>query len=169
MRIFARGGLVVMFVGRLVVAAVLILGSHLAQAQGATPEPLTLEGIARDTAEWVGSAPSQIRWSQDGESLYFMWNPEAADIPDLYVVSRDGGTPEKVPSDELRNVPPRGAMRNRDENEAVYAAYGDLFLFTIADGTVRRLTDTDTTERNPHFVVDQRSVAFERDRNLFIV
>ena len=169
MRIFARGGLVVMFVGRLVVAAVLILGSHLAQAQGATPEPLTLEGIARDTAEWVGSAPSQIRWSQDGESLYFMWNPEAADIPDLYVVSRDGGTPEKVPSDELRNVPPRGAMRNRDETEAVYAAYGDLFLFTIADGTVRRLTDTDTTERNPHFVVDQRSVAFERDRNLFIV
>jgi hypothetical protein len=29
-----------------------------------------------------------------------MWNPEAADIPDLYVVSRDGGTPVKVPSDE---------------------------------------------------------------------
>ena len=110
-----------------------------------------------------------ITWSQDGESLYFMWNPEAADIADLYVVSRDGGTPEQVPSDERRNVPPRGATRNRDETEAVYAAYGDLFLFTIDDGTVRRLTDTDTTERNPHFVLDERSVAFERDRNLFIV
>ena len=154
-----------------VVAAVLTLAtSDLAQAQGAaTPEPLTLEGIARDTAEWVGSAPSQIRWSQDGESLYFMWNPESADIPDLYVVARDGGTPEKVPSDELRHVPPRDAMRSRDETEAVYAAYGDLFLFTIADGTVRRLTDTDTTERDPHFLVDQRSVAFERDQNLFVV
>ncbi len=156
--------------GWLVVVAGLSIASDLAEAQGAaTPEPLTLEGIARDTAEWVGSAPSQIRWSQDGESLYFMWNPEAADIPDLYVVSRDGGTPQKVPSDELRNVPPRGAMRNRDETETVYAAYGDLFLFTIADGTVRRLTDTDTTERNPHFVFDERSVAFERDQNLFIV
>ena len=115
MRIFARriadgwwGG----WVGWLVVAVALTLGSDLAQAQGAaTPEPLTLEGIARDTEEWVGSAPSQIRWSQDGESLYFMWNPEAADIPDLYVVSCAGGTPQKVPSDELRNVPPRGAMR----------------------------------------------------------
>ena len=155
--------------GWLVVVAGLSI-SDLAQAQGAaTPEPLTLEGIARDTAEWVGSAPSQIRWSQDGESLYFMWNPEAADIPDLYVVSRDGGTPQKVPSDELRNVPPRGARRNRDETETVYAAYGDLFLFTIADGTVRRLTDTDTPERNPHFVFDERAVAFERDQNLFIV
>ena len=60
-------------------------------------------------------------------------------------------------------------MRNRDETEAVYAAYDDLFLFTIADGTVRRLTDTDTTERNPHFVLDEQSVAFERDQNLFIV
>jgi len=154
----------------LVAVSVLVLGSGLAQAQGsATFEPLTLEGIARDTEEWVGSAPSQIRWSQDGESLYFMWNPEAADIPDLYVVSRDGGTPVTVPSDELRNIPPRGAKRNRDETEAVYAAYGDLFLFTIADDTVRRLTDTDTTERNPDFVLDERAVAFERDQNLFVV
>ena len=152
------------------VAVVLTLGSDAAQAQrAATFEPLTLEGMARDTAEWVGSAPSQIRWSQDGESIYFMWNPAAADIADLYVVSRDGGTPEKVPPDELRNVPPRGAPRNRDETEVVYAAYGDLFLFTIDDGTVRRLTDTDSTERNPYFVLDERSVAFERDRNLFIV
>ena len=154
----------------LVAVSVLVLGSGLAQAQGAaTFEPLTLEGIARDTEEWVGSAPSQIRWSQDGESLYFMWNPEAADIPDLYVVSRDGGTPVKVPSDALRTIPPRGAKRNLDETEAVYAAYGDLFLFTIADGTVRRLTDTDTTERNPDFVLDERAVAFERDQNLFVV
>ena len=55
-------------VGWLVGAAVLTLAtSDPAQAQGAaTPEPLTLDGIARDTAEWVGSAPSQIRWSQAG-------------------------------------------------------------------------------------------------------
>ena len=153
----------------LVMAAV-TLGSALAWAQDAgAPQPLTLEGIARDAEEWVGSSPSQVRWSQDGESLYFMWNPEAADIPDLYVVSRDGGTPQKVPSEELRNVPPRGAVRNEDETQAVYAAYGDLFLFTLADGTVRRLTETDATERSPHFVLDQRSVSFERDQNLFIV
>ena len=129
-------------------------------------EQLTLETIARDPAEWIGASPTQVRWSEDGESIYFMWNPEAADVPDLYVIARDGGTPAKVPLEDRRFVPAVSGERNRAGTLKVYQAYGDIFL-AGSDGTSTQLTDTEAAERNPRFTFDQLAVTFERDQNLF--
>ncbi|MEY4930785.1 MAG: hypothetical protein RI909_1509, partial [Bacteroidota bacterium] len=37
--------------------------------------PLTVEKIMRDP-KWIGVAPSNLNWSDDGKQLYFSWNPE---------------------------------------------------------------------------------------------
>jgi hypothetical protein len=129
-------------------------------------EPLTLEGIARDTAEWIGTSPSQVMWSEDGSSLYFQWNPEANDETDLYVIPREGGQPEKVPLDRRRFIPTDSGERNRAGTHKVYEAYGDIYLFEIATGEVLQLTDTEAQERNPRFTHDQTAVTFERGQNL---
>ena len=132
-------------------------------------EPLTLEGIARDTAEWIGTSPSDVAWSEDGRSIYFMWNPEANDDPDLYVVTREGGQPEKIPLDRRRFIPTNAGERNRSGSLKVYEAYGDIYVFTVATGEARQLTDTEAGERNPRFTYDQTAVTFERGQNLFLV
>ncbi|MGH9195272.1 MAG: hypothetical protein ACRD1T_05990, partial [Acidimicrobiia bacterium] len=165
----------------LLVPALLLCAHPLAQSKGpsvsavsrasarVTPDLLTLDLIATDPSKWIGTAPSQIRWSEDGRSLYFMWNPEAADVGELYTISRDGGTPAKVPPEQRRTVPTADGKRNKAETLKVYDAYGDIFLYTVATGSVKRLTDTDAGERNPGFTFDQKAVTFERDQNLFAV
>src|SRR5262245_57054805 len=65
--------------------------------QAASPQPgspratngaprLTLDAIARDNAKWIGTPPADVRWSVDGRQLYFTWNPDRADVPDLYTL-----------------------------------------------------------------------------------
>jgi dipeptidyl aminopeptidase/acylaminoacyl peptidase len=131
--------------------------------------PLTLELLAQDPAKWIGTAPSAVRWSEDGKSIYFNWNPDAKDDPELFVIPREGGTPSRVPREQYRNIPPAEAEHNRDSTMKVYAAYGDVFVVTTPAGQGRRLTDTEATERNPHFTFDGKAVTFERDQNLFAV
>ena len=108
-----------------------------------------------------------MRWSVDGRHLYFTWNPERADVPELYTLPVGGGTPTKVPYDKRRFVVPDTARFNRDRTAQVYDLFGDIFVVTLADGQVRQITSTDAAERNPHFTFDGKAVTFERDNNLF--
>ncbi len=135
-------------------------------AQGAA---LTLELLAEDNAKWIGTSPSQVRWSEDSASIYFLWNPEAKDDPELYVIPREGGTPQRVAREQYRAIPPPDAEKNRDATMKVYAAYGDIFVVTTPGQQVRRLTNTEPVERTPHFSFDGKMVTFERDMNLFQV
>jgi dipeptidyl aminopeptidase/acylaminoacyl peptidase len=131
--------------------------------------PLTLEAIARDANEWIGSPPSDVRWSEDGQTIYFMWNPEAKEQGELYAISRAGGQPSHVPPEQLRSIAPADARTNRDRTMKVYEAFGDIFVISTPGGEVRRITNTDAQERNPHFTFDGKGVTFERDHNLFLV
>ena len=126
-----------------------------------------MEGIARDPAEWIGSSPAEVAWSEDGQSIYFMWNPEAKEEAELFVISRGGGRPIRVSPEERWLVPTREGETDKDSTLKVYEAYGDIFLFTIASGAVRRLTQTEAEERNPRFTFDQKAITFEQDQNLF--
>ena len=123
------------------------VGLATAQERGSAAR-LTLEGIAQDPAAWIGAPPTQARWSEDSESIYFMWNPEAADLPELYVVPRGGGTPTKVPPDRRRFVPAVAGERDRAGTRKVYVAGGDIFV-AGADGTSRQMTDTEATTADP--------------------
>jgi dipeptidyl aminopeptidase/acylaminoacyl peptidase len=143
-----------------------------AQTTVATRSPngaprLTLEAISRDNAKWIGTPPSDVRWSVDGQHLYFTWNPDGADVAELYTMPASGGVPTKVPHEQRRFVVPDGARFNRAKTHRVYDAFGDIFVVTLADGSVRQITSTDAAERNPHFTFDGKAVTFERDNNLF--
>ena len=131
------------------------------------PPRLTLEAISRDNAKWIGTPPSDVRWSVDGQHLYFTWNPERADVSELYTMPVSGGTPTKVPHEKRRFVVPDTARFNRERTAQVYDLFGDVFVVTLADAQVRQITSTDAAERNAHFTFDGKAVTFERDNNLF--
>ena len=49
----------------------LLLTTAAAQAQEVTP--LTVEKIMKDQ-KWLGTSPSNFRWSADSKKIYFDWN-----------------------------------------------------------------------------------------------
>jgi dipeptidyl aminopeptidase/acylaminoacyl peptidase len=128
---------------------------------------LTVETIMRDPA-WMGTAPSQVFWSEDGEWVYFNWRREGDEGDSLYVVSARGGTPRRVSIEERKKLPARFGSYTRDRSRKVYVRDGDVFVYDLRHKTELRLTRTIVTESNPRFTFDEKKVVFERENNLYL-
>jgi dipeptidyl aminopeptidase/acylaminoacyl peptidase len=136
----------------------------------AKPEPqLTLEAISRDPEKWAGSAPSAIRWSEDGAKLHFQWNPERADRSELYEldVRSSDARPRKVSDEEKRWLSSNPGDRSKADTLKVYAYQGDIYLHDLRSGKTRVITRTSDAESGPRFSADDQSIVFQRSDNLF--
>ncbi len=148
-------------------------GALLAQkksAEKAAAEPqLTLEAISRDAGKWIGAAPVQIRWSEDGSKLHFNWNPERGDRNELYEldVRSEGAKPVKVPLDQQRWLSSNPGSYNNARTLKAYAFQGDIYLHDIRTGKTRQITNTSDTESNPRFSEDGRGLLYTRGDNLY--
>lgn len=130
---------------------------------------LTIDNIMRGP-ELVGYEPTGVRWSPDGQKIYFRW--KKADEPrngdtSLYVVNADGSGLRKLSEEEARMAPPTGADVSEDKKSAVYAENGDIFLYNMFTGERRQLTKTVDMETSPRFIRDQRHISFVRQNNLY--
>ena len=141
----------------------------------AQPSPLSVEQIMQAPETWVGDWPENARWHENGQTLYFDWNPKGQFQSDsLYKVPRGGGKPTKVPPAERRSHPPTfdgwhhgERVYTADDRKKVYAADGDLYLYDRAADTQTRLTDTRAEEAHPRFTPSGDRVVFRREDNLF--
>ncbi|MEL6537582.1 MAG: DPP IV N-terminal domain-containing protein, partial [Bacteroidota bacterium] len=130
-------------------------------------EELTIEKIMRDPA-WMGSQPSDVRWSLDGTTILFSWNPEDEDFASTYVYSpTSGAAPEKLDEETANLLPSGNGNYNQARTLWLYAKQGDLFLHSISESTTKQLTNTLSSESNPNFSKDEQSVIYESDNNLF--
>ena len=159
--------LVLLLTGILVVPLV-------AQAQ---ESPLTVQQIMQNPDTWVGSSPSQPFWSEDGQTLYFRWNPQGQFSSDsLFKVAREGGEPVRLSGRQRRDAERAPRFDGWHHGEHVYdAAFerkvyqhdGDLFIYNRTHSDRGRLTHTRDRESNPRFSPDGTSVLFERDCNIY--
>jgi dipeptidyl aminopeptidase/acylaminoacyl peptidase len=151
----------------------LVLAIFLASspADSAGKFELSIDNIMRGPGLY-GYAPAGVRWSGDGQRIYFQWkqpgDPLLAPL-DTYVVGRDGSGLRKLSDAEVKLVPPAGAATTRDRKRAVYSRGGDLFVYDVSTGAARQITDTEDPETNPHFTQDEKRVAYTRANNLYIV
>ena len=156
-----------------VLAAPIVTAPH-AVAQ---TSPLTIEHIMQEPETWIGDWPEAIRWSEDGQTLYFEWNPKGQFPSDsLYKVARDGQEAVKVPPEERRRPTPTfdgwhhgEHVYTADFQRKVYAQDGDLFVYDRGTDAVTRLTDTRVRESSPRFDPSGERVLFEQDDNLFAI
>ncbi|MCG6987792.1 MAG: prolyl oligopeptidase family serine peptidase [Gemmatimonadetes bacterium] len=142
------------------------------------PEPvrnqtfqLSIKNIMRGP-ELVGEAPTNVRWTDDSQWVYFRWRPGgmAWDVePSLYRVAAKGGAPEKLTDEQATEQAPlfaRGDI-SPDKRWRVSAVDGDLWLVDRRTMKTRRLTHTQAGERSPIFSPDGKSVIYREGDNLF--
>jgi dipeptidyl aminopeptidase/acylaminoacyl peptidase len=132
-----------------------------------TLAPLTVDKIMRDPAQWLGTSPSEIQWSEDGKTLYFKWNPERRKADSLYAVSVSNPTPRQVEPAARRSLPAPGGTYNRGRTERVYTKDGDVYWLDARTGRTTQVTATVETESNPAFSHDETKILFTQGDNLF--
>ncbi|HEX7048666.1 MAG TPA: prolyl oligopeptidase family serine peptidase [Longimicrobiales bacterium] len=158
---------------RLAAAAAFVLAPF-APVRAQEPAPsfaLTVPNIMRGP-EHVGEPPRAVRWTDDGEWIYFRWKPGGRpwdEEPALYRVRADGGAPERLSEEAADSIGVLVASGDvsPDERARVVSYRGDLYLIERNSLDVRRLTDTRAAESAPVYAADGRSIYFIRGDNLF--
>ncbi|HYK02779.1 MAG TPA: prolyl oligopeptidase family serine peptidase [Thermoanaerobaculia bacterium] len=132
---------------------------------------LTVDTIMRGYG-LSGYAPKSVRWSRDGQQVFFEWkqysDPTEENF-DTYVVGRDAKGLRKLSEEEAKHATPNNARWTRDRRRAVFVVNGDVFLYDAAAKRRRALTDTTDAESNARFTHDEKGVTFRRGNNLFVV
>src|ERR1700709_2202763 len=107
------------------VTLVLIIAS--AQSFAQKLETLTVEKIMRDP-KWIGTSPSNIRWSDDSKKIYFNWNPSGGDRDELFSITPVDTKPQKVSLDERKALPPPNGSWNKKHTVKLFEKNGDIYL-----------------------------------------
>ncbi len=132
---------------------------------------LTIDNIMRGPGLY-GYEPSEVRWSGDGERIYFQWK-QAGDArikpADTYVVGRDGSGLRKLSEAEAKLAPPAAGNSTRDKKRTVYSRDGDIWLYDAVPGATRQITKTEDAETDPRFTHDEKRVSFRRADNLYVI
>ena len=140
-----------------------------AQPAGTNVSALTIEQIMQGE-KFVGYLPGNIRWSADSKTLYFSWNPNGEVLRYDYKLNiNEQGTsssPVRVTVEEQKNRTSGGSF-NRDRSKKVYAKYGDLFIYDLRNDSIRQITNTLESERNPRFSGDASKIFFQKQNNMF--
>lgn len=157
---------------RALLASALVLGPLALPAQRATRPTfdMTIANIMRGP-EHYGREPQNVRWSPDGEWIYFNWLPAGSDwrlSPRPYRVrAAPGATPEAVDAAEMERMNPllANGTFSRDGSRKLTTDRGDLWLVDMRASTARRLTQTTDAESAPRFSPDEQRVIFVRGGN----
>ncbi len=151
-----------------------------ATAEAQQPFDLSVKNIMRGP-ELYGREPGQVRFTADGQWIYFRWLTPGAkwneDMRWYRVMARAGATPEEVTDAQRDAMMPMltGGRRARDGRREVVSSMGDLFLRTTTPArgrtpvgvSLRRLTQTNALESDGKWSLDEREILFVRENNVF--
>jgi dipeptidyl aminopeptidase/acylaminoacyl peptidase len=129
---------------------------------------LTVESIMRDPAEWLGTSPDNIRWSENGDKIFFTWRTAGDEDTGLFAVDGRGGVPARVSPEKQATLPSPYGATTRNRAWKVYSRNGDLFLYDVKRGRERQLTDTLQRRSDPRFSFDEKKIVFSENNNLFL-
>ncbi len=127
---------------------------------------LSIEQIMQGP-DFVGYLPTDVHWSDNGESILFSWNPESLPEEDYYQYNLTTGVTEKVDNPRVMSFADRGSY-NSYRSAKVFASHGDLFLWNETSDSLYQLTNTVDRESQPFFLHDDQRITYIRDDNIYI-
>ncbi|GAA3992910.1 S9 family peptidase [Mucilaginibacter dorajii] len=143
----------------------LLLIAGAANANAQKLDTLTIEKIMRDP-KWIGTSPSEIRWSDDSKKLLFKWNTDKTGPDELFGATPANVKPQKVSIEDQRNLTGNGSW-NKKHTQKVFEKNGDLYLEDLKTNKTIQLTHTEQRESAPVFNGDETEVIFSQANNLF--
>jgi dipeptidyl aminopeptidase/acylaminoacyl peptidase len=145
----------------------ILLGICLQNFSQQKSDKLTVEKIMRDPV-WMGTSPSNPQWSQDGQYLYFRWNPGNDPADSFYYISLANKTPVKANTQETQNFNAIGNfVYNLARTAYVYNKDGDIYYADIKKNISRRVTQTTDAESAPRFSFNETRIVYNRNQNLY--
>ncbi len=136
------------------------------------PLPLTLRDAARND-RWLGAGVRSVRWSPDGQNVFFRWNlnPAADQDPRLdpwFRVDRSGQAVVQVPESEIHLIPAATLSWSAKGDKATWVNDGNLYLYvTSAKNTIRQIFDVEKPVRSARILADGLKIHFVLDENLY--
>ena len=150
-------------------------------------KPLTIEDIFAEGGI-TGRSPEAVQWSPDGKMLSFVQRDDAGEHGQLWYV--DAATGEKkvlVSEAKLAGLAP-DATKIKDEREKervlryhvaayvwspdskslLFDSQGQLWLYSLDNGTSIQLTSSPDASTDPKFSPDGKSLAYLRKHNLYV-
>ncbi|GAB2529340.1 S9 family peptidase [Rufibacter soli] len=128
---------------------------------------LTVDMIMQDPAQWIGTSPSNVYWSDDSKQVFFLWNPEKAKRDSLYSVQANGSRARKVSLGERKKSSVPGGTYNQKRTQRVYEREGDIYLLDAKTGQIRQITSTVERESSPSFTSSEGEITYLKDNNMF--
>lgn len=145
--------------------AIALAAALCANAASAAETP-TLELIMADP-DWIGAAPEEPHWGDDGGAVYYEQKRPGEDIRDLYRLDLASGEVAQVE----RSAPPVDSGRERVydslRSHVAWVDDGDVVLKRLVDGAVTQVTRTVADESDPLFSADGARLFFQRDGQYF--
>ncbi len=130
-------------------------------------DQLSVEKIMRDP-KWMGTSPSGTFWSNDGSTLYFLWNPDKAPSDSLWYITTTNKVPMKATVAQKQGLNTQSTYNyNLARTAYVIAKDGDIFYTDVKTGKTKRITQTVDTENNPQFSFNESKIVYNRSQNLF--
>lgn len=147
---------------------IILISMALFTGQAPRTATLTIDQIM-EGPDFSGTQPSDVRWSPDGQKVYFRWKTVAEKKPGLYVVDSHGATPRRLSDAEEKEAPPADGVENVSRTRKVYVQDGDIYLLDLKNGSRRRITATVTEESNPGLTLNPDHLYFTRENNLYLL
>ncbi|GAB3658483.1 prolyl oligopeptidase family serine peptidase [Echinicola sediminis] len=116
----------------------------------------------------MGHFPSNVHWDEQGETLYFDYNPESNPKDSLYKISlSESSSIVKVSPAEKRSMAPSSGNYNKDRSLKVFTRNGTLCLYDQQANKVTELLELNERISNPTFLNEEQVIAFEMAHNIY--
>lgn len=129
---------------------------------------LTVEKIMQDP-DWMGTFPSNIRWGEESETIYFNYNLQKDPEDSLYQISiHNPNKIEKVPFADEKKLISNAGDYNQKRDLKVYVKDEALMLYSLKENSSRKLVTLGGQVDDPQFLIDEKKISFVYDDNLYI-
>lgn len=129
---------------------------------------LSVEKIMQDPS-WMGTFPSNIKWSEDSKTIYFDYNLEKDPSDSIYniEVSNLSKISKASVSDQKNNIASYGDFNN-SRTKKVFIQEGKLMLYNSKENENEMLLELGEAISNPTFLKNEDLISFELDDNLYL-
>ncbi len=151
------------------------------------PKPLTIEAIFSEGGI-TGRAPETVKWSPDGAKVSFVQRDDSGEHGALYYVDAATGKRAVLVAEEklATLAPPVSKIKNEREREWIqrysvagyqwapdskhllFDSRGQLWLYSLENGTAIQLTSSAEANTDPKFSPDGSRLAYLRKHDLWV-